>query len=102
MYTKNAVIVSEAAWDALDEATQTAVMEAAEAAETRAWEMSASTTETQQATLKENGMAVAEAPEPLIEKMTGIGREMLTEWKGTASPEAIEAATPYFKSKELE
>ncbi|RAI04469.1 hypothetical protein DLJ53_02560 [Acuticoccus sediminis] len=102
LYSKNAVIVSKAAFDALDEATQTVILEAAKTAEKRAWEMSEATTTEQKGILKEHGMTVTEAPESLVEKMTEIGGKMLVTWKESASPEAVEAVTPFFKSKGLE
>ncbi|MEM1151342.1 MAG: TRAP transporter substrate-binding protein [Pseudomonadota bacterium] len=102
IYAKNAVVVSKSAFDQLDEATQKVVMDAAIAAEKRAWEMSAETGALQQQTLAGNGMTVTTGSDELIEKMTDVGKVMLTTWKDQASPEAIEAVTPFLKSKGLE
>ncbi|UOM36482.1 TRAP transporter substrate-binding protein [Acuticoccus sp. I52.16.1] len=102
IYTKNAVVVSSAAFDALDEATQKVVLDAAVAAEKRGWEMSEATNKEQQGILADNGMTVSQAPDWLIEKMKTIGGKMLVTWKESASPEAIEAVTPYFQAQGLE
>lgn len=102
MYTKNAVVVNEAAFEALDEATQKIVLDAAAAAEKRGWEMSKTVSQEQFGILADNGMTVSDAPEPLLQKMNEIGRSMLDEWKSTASPEAIEAVQPYLAKKGFE
>ena len=52
--------------------------------------------------LADNGMTVSQAPDWLIEKMKTIGGKMLVTWKESASPEAIEAVTPYFQAQGLE
>lgn len=88
IYSKNAVIVNAAMFDALPAETQDAMMAAAETAEARAWEMSAATTEAQMGILSENGMTVADAPPAVIERMTEIGQEMMNGWRAEASPEA--------------
>ena len=88
IFSKNAVVVSQAMFDALSPETQTAMLDAASAAELRAWEMSAATTEAQIKTLTENGMTSADAPGEVIEKMVDIGGAMMVEWRKTASPEA--------------
>ncbi|MEM5474328.1 TRAP transporter substrate-binding protein [Hoeflea sp. AS60] len=85
---KNIVVVNKAAFDALDEATQTAVLEAAAAAETRGWEMSMKETDTQTAVLKENGMTIVEPSAELLQGLMDIGAQMQAEWQETASDEA--------------
>ena len=102
LYSKNAVIVSKAAFEALDAETQQIVLDAAEAAEKRGWEMSEAIHEEQKGILADNGMTVTDAPESVVTKMTEIGRQMLSEWKETASEEALAAVSPYFQSKGLE
>ena len=102
MFTKNAVIVNKAAWDALDEETRTIVLDAAAAAEERAWTMSEETDAEQQKILEENGMTVTKGSDNLIGAMEDIGQTMLEEWKADASPEAIAAVEPYLQSKGFE
>ncbi|WP_341871998.1 TRAP transporter substrate-binding protein [Roseivivax isoporae] len=77
---KNMVIVNTGMFDALPEDQRTALLEAAEAAETRGWEMSEAETESQIATLEENGMTVAQPSETLSQEMSEIGETMTQEW----------------------
>ncbi|MEL6996974.1 MAG: TRAP transporter substrate-binding protein [Pseudomonadota bacterium] len=95
IFSKNAVVVSQAMFDALAPETQAAVLAAADSAELRAWEMSAKTTEAQINTLTENGMAATTAPAEVIEKMVEIGGAMMEEWRKSASPEAIAVLDRY-------
>ncbi|ORE93708.1 TRAP transporter substrate-binding protein [Acuticoccus yangtzensis] len=102
LYSKNAVIVSKAAFEALPAEVQEAVLAAAETAEKRGWEMSEAVHEEQKGILAENGMTVTDAPESIVTKMTEVGGEMLKAWKETASEDALAAVTPYFQAKGLE
>ncbi len=95
IFSKNAVVVSERAWQSLDRDTQDAVLAAARRAELRAWEMSAATTEEQIAILAENGMDTATAPAAVLDRMVEIGLTMMDDWRETASPEAIEVLDRY-------
>lgn len=88
IFSKNAVIVNERMWQALDRDTRDAVLAAAERAELRAWEMSAATTEAQMQTLRDNGMETQSAPPAVIERMIEIGGVMMDDWRAGASPEA--------------
>lgn len=88
IFSKNAVIVSEAMFSALSPETQSAVLAAAETAELRAWEMSAATTQAQIKTLADNGMSTTTAPSEVITKMIEIGDVMMADWRKEASPEA--------------
>ncbi|SFT98720.1 TRAP transporter substrate-binding protein [Halomonas saccharevitans] len=95
---KNMVIVSEKAFSRLDEATQEAVLEAADAAETRGWEMSRQETDDALAVLKENGIEVSEPTPELATLLEEVGATMTEEWAGRAGDqgaailEAYEAA----------
>ena len=57
---KNIVVVNQRTFDRLDDATKTAVMEAAATAETRGWEMSAAEAQSKTEELAANGMTVYE------------------------------------------
>lgn len=81
---KNIVVVNKRSFRRLDEETQTAVLEAAAAAETRGWEMSRAETEAQTAVLAENGITVVEPSEELMTGLQEIGAEMLENWSGEA------------------
>ncbi|MFG6160351.1 TRAP transporter substrate-binding protein [Halomonas sp. 1390] len=95
---KNMVIVSEKAFSRLDEASQQAVLEAADAAETRGWEMSRQETTDALAVLKENGIEVSEPTPELATLLEEVGATMTEEWAGRAGDqgaailEAYEAA----------
>lgn len=94
---KNIVVVNKAAFDALDEATRTAVLEAAAAAEARGWEMSMKETDAQTAVLKENGMSVVEPSAELLEGLMKIGEQMQTEWQDSASEQAKSIVADFAK-----
>lgn len=81
---KNIVVVNKRAFRRLDELTQTAVLEAAAAAEARGWEMSKAETEAQTKVLAENGVTVVEPSEELMTGLREIGAQMLENWKGEA------------------
>jgi TRAP-type C4-dicarboxylate transport system substrate-binding protein len=77
---KNMVIVNRKAFDALDKATQTAVMTAAAAAETRGLAASKRVDTESKAKLKANGMQVLEPSAQLKTDLQKVGETMLTEW----------------------
>ncbi len=77
---KNMVIVNRKAFDALDKATQTAVMNAAAAAETRGLAASKRVDAESKIKLKANGMQVLEPSAQLKSDMKKVGDTMLTEW----------------------
>ena len=82
---KNVVVVSRRAFDALDEEVQAAVMEAAQAAEARGWEMSRAEGEAQTAVMAENGMTIEEPSEALTAGLREIGAEMLASLEADTS-----------------
>lgn len=81
---KNIVVVNKRAFQRLDEETQTAVLDAAAAAETRGWEMSKAETDEKVAVLEENGITVVEPSEELMSGLRDIGAQMLENWKAEA------------------
>ena len=85
---KNIVVVSQRAFDRLDEETQTAIMDAAEAAEARGWEMSAAEAEAQTDVLRENGMTIVEPSQELLDGLQAIGAQMEQSMRETASDAA--------------
>ncbi|MFY0597496.1 MAG: TRAP transporter substrate-binding protein [Cognatishimia sp.] len=78
---KNVVVVNKRSFRRLDEATQTAVLEAAAAAEARGWEMSKAETDAKVAVLKENGITIVEPSDALMAGLRDIGAQMLENWK---------------------
>jgi TRAP-type C4-dicarboxylate transport system substrate-binding protein len=77
---KNMVIVNRKAFDALDKPTQTALLNAATAAETRGLAASKRVDAESKAKLKANGMQVVEPTAQLTADMKKVGDVMLKEW----------------------
>ena len=88
IFSKNAVVVTKKAFNALSKSDQSSMLAAAKKAELRGWEMSAETTKKQIDILKKNGMSSKNAPDEVISKMKSIGLEMMKNWRSKASPEA--------------
>lgn len=81
---KNIVVVNKRAFQRLDEATQTAVLEAAARAQDRGWAMSRAETDSQTATLADNGITVVTPSDALMGGLRDIGAKMLDDWKASA------------------
>lgn len=77
---KNMVIVNEQAFSRLSPEVQQAVLDAAEAAEKRGWEMSQAETQSAIQVLKDNGIQVSEPSEALSAALKEIGDIMTHEW----------------------
>jgi TRAP-type C4-dicarboxylate transport system substrate-binding protein len=92
---KNVVVINKSAFDALDEATQKAVMDAAAAAEIRGWEMSQKEATEKNKVLGENGISIVKPSEVLKADLTKIGAQLLEEWQASASPEATAIVESY-------
>ncbi|MES0864881.1 TRAP transporter substrate-binding protein [Ruegeria sp. SCPT10] len=92
---KNIVVVNMRAFQRLPEEVQTAVLEAAEAAEARGWEMSAAEADAKTAVMAENGMIIVEPSDALTAGLQEIGAQMLTNWKEDASGSALSILTTY-------
>ncbi|MCV0350646.1 MAG: TRAP transporter substrate-binding protein [Nitratireductor sp.] len=84
---RNMVFVNKAAFDALPEDQQAAVLEAAATAETRGWEASVKETEDKTRILKDNGITVTAPSAELKEGLAAIGAEMSAEWAEKAGDE---------------
>lgn len=92
---KNIVVVNERAFRRLPDDVQTAVMDAAEAAEARGWEMSAAEAEAKTAIMAENGMVIAEPSAELTAGLQEIGARMLANWQESASEAALSILATY-------
>lgn len=77
---KNAVIVNKRAFNALDKATQDAVLKAASDAETRGWTVSSVKNDWYLTALKEKGMAVSKPSNKMEADLKQIGDVMLADW----------------------
>ena len=77
---KNVVVVNQKAFDALDKPTQSSVINAAAAAETRGWKASEEKTNWYLDQLRKNGMNVAPPSPTLKADLKKIGDAMLEDW----------------------
>ena len=77
---KNVVIVNQKAFDALDKTAQSALINAAAAAETRGWRLSEEKTGWYLDQLRKNGMNVAPPGPALKADLRRIGDAMLEDW----------------------
>lgn len=94
---KNAVIMNKRAFDALDKATQEAVIKAAAEAEVRGWAASEKVNTDTLATLKANGMQVLPPSAQLKADLQKVGETMLKEWLDKAGPEGQALMSAYRK-----
>ena len=94
---KNAVLVSQKAFDALDKAGQDAVLKAAAEAETRGWKTSEEKTKFYLEQLAKNGMTVAPSSAALKADMKKVGDTMIGEWQKTAGAEGQAILDTYRK-----
>jgi TRAP-type C4-dicarboxylate transport system substrate-binding protein len=77
---KNAIIVNRKAFDALDKATQAALLKAAADAETRGWKLSEEKNAWYVEQLKAKGMNIIKPSEQLMADLRKTGNYMLAEW----------------------
>lgn len=84
---KNVTVVNRDAFEALDAASQEAVLEAAAAAQERGWAASQAEHEAQMEVLAENGVTVGPPSEALTTSLREIGATMSEEWKSEAGSE---------------
>jgi TRAP-type C4-dicarboxylate transport system substrate-binding protein len=94
---KNVVFVNKAAFDALDKASQAAVMKAAADAEARGWKTSKEKTQWYLEQLAKNGMNVAQPSAQLKADFQKVGQTMTEEWLKTAGPEGKAIVDAYKK-----
>jgi len=92
---KNIVFVNTEAFEALSDEERTALMEAAEEAEARGWEMSRAETDEKIAALEEGGMEIMEPSEALSAKLQEIGETMTAEWEAEAGETGASVVEAY-------
>jgi TRAP-type transport system periplasmic protein len=78
---KNAIIVNQKAFDALDKPTQAAVLKAAAEAEARGWKVSQEKTAWYMDQLKQKGMNIEKPSDQLTADLRRVGNYMLAEWQ---------------------
>ena len=94
---KNAVIANRKAFEALDKATQDAVLKAAADAEARGWAESRKVNTTTLEVLKQNGMTVTAPSAQLKADLKKVGDTLLKEWMDKAGPEGKALVDAYNK-----
>ena len=94
---KNAVIVNRAAFNALDKATQDAVLKAGAEAEVRGWAASKRANGDSLDKLRANGMQILPPSAQFKTELKKIGETMLGEWLDKAGPEGKALVDAYRK-----
>jgi len=94
---KNAVIVTKAAFDALDAPTKAALLKAAADAEVRGWAASMRVNTESVDKLKANGMNIVAPSTQLKSDMNKVGDTMLTEWLDKAGSDGKALVDAYRK-----
>ena len=94
---KNAVIVNQKAFDALDKATQDALLRAAAGAEARGWKVSDEKTQWYYDQLRKNGMAIHRPSAQLAADLKKVGDTMLQDWLKKAGPDGQAVVDAYRK-----
>ena len=94
---KNMVMVNAAAFNALDKATQEAVLAEARKAEEAGWKSSREVAEATKKTLAEHGMKVQAPSTQLVADFNRIGKQMVDEWLAGAGPDGKAIVDNYRK-----
>ena len=94
---KNAVVVGQAAFDALDKPAQEALLKAAAAAEARGWQVSEQKDAEYLKELAAKGMKIAPPSEALRTELRAIGARMTAEWTKNAGAEGQAIIDTYRK-----
>jgi TRAP-type C4-dicarboxylate transport system substrate-binding protein len=94
---KNVVFVNKQAFDALDKASQQAVMKAAGDAEARGWKTSEEKNKWYLEQLTKNGMTVAPPSAQLKTDLKKIGDTMTAEWMATSGADGKAIVDAYKK-----
>jgi TRAP-type C4-dicarboxylate transport system substrate-binding protein len=94
---KNAVIVNQQAFAALDKATQDAVLKAAADAEARGWKASEEKNGWYLDQLKGKGMTIVKPAPQLTADLKKVGDTMLQDWLKKAGPDGQAAVDAYRK-----
>ena len=92
---KNAIILNQKAFDALDKATQAALLKAAADAETRGWKLSEEKNAWYVEQLKAKGMSILKPSEQLMADLRKTGNYMLAEWLRKAGDDGRKVIDAY-------
>jgi TRAP-type C4-dicarboxylate transport system substrate-binding protein len=94
---KNAIIVNQKAFAALDKPTQAALLKAAADAETRGWKLSEDKNQWYLDQLKAKGMQIVKPTEQLVADLRKVGNLMLAEWQRKTGDEGRKVIDAYRK-----
>ena len=94
---KNAVLVSLKAFNALDKATQEAVLKAAADAQVRGWKISEDKENTYKQTLRDRGMTVEPPSATFAADLQKVGAVMLGDWEKKMGAEGAALISAYRK-----
>jgi TRAP-type C4-dicarboxylate transport system substrate-binding protein len=94
---KNALIVNQKAFDALDKPTQEAVLKAAAEAEKRGWALSEEKNEWYKKALADKGMKIMKPSPKLVTDMQQVGGIMLADWQKKAGADGAALINAYRK-----
>ncbi|MDP3650068.1 MAG: TRAP transporter substrate-binding protein [Rhodoferax sp.] len=94
---RNATVVNKKAFEALDKATQDAVLAAATVAEERGWAASRAKDSAYVKELAKNGMTTSLPPDDIYDGLNKIGVTMTEEWLKSAGPEGKAIIDAYRK-----
>lgn len=92
---KNIVVVNKRIFDKLSPEVQTAVLDAAAAAEARGWDMSKAEASEKTQVMADNGVTIVPPSEELTSGLQEIGAKMLENWKSSASESALAILDAY-------
>lgn len=91
----NVTAVSQKAFDALDKATQDAVLKAAAMAEARGWAKSEQVNTDSINVLRTNGMTIAEPSASVTAALGAIGKQMTADWAKAAGADGAAILSAY-------
>jgi TRAP-type C4-dicarboxylate transport system substrate-binding protein len=94
---KNAIIVNQKAFDALDKPTQDAVLKAAADAEKRGWALSEEKNEWYKKALSDKGMKIVKPSPKLMADMKQVGVIMLADWQKKAGADGAAVISAFNK-----
>jgi TRAP-type C4-dicarboxylate transport system substrate-binding protein len=94
---RNATVVNKKAFDALDKATQDAVVAAGKAAEERGWAASRAKDAGYIAELTKQGMTTGQPSNEIRDGLAKIGDTMVRDWLASAGPDGIAIIEAYKK-----
>jgi TRAP-type C4-dicarboxylate transport system substrate-binding protein len=92
MHPRDAVIVNERAFRRLAADVQAAVLEAAQRAEARGWDLARQNAVETQRTYAEHGLKVVEPSAEMMAEFRAVGRTMIADWITRAGPDGAAIA----------